>query len=54
MSLLGWALIAVVVAVVAAVMGFGGIARGAATVARLLFGVFLVIAVVLLIVNFLP
>lgn len=54
MSLLGWALIAVVVAVVAAVMGFGGIARGAATVARLLFGIFLVIAVVLLIVNFLP
>jgi len=53
MTLLTWALIAVAVAVVAAVLGFGGIARGAASIARLLFGIFLVVAVVLLIINFL-
>jgi uncharacterized membrane protein YtjA (UPF0391 family) len=43
----------VVVAVVAGVLGFGGIARGAATIARFLFGIFLIVAVVLLIMNFL-
>ena len=52
MSILGWALIAFVVAIVAAVFGFGRIARGAATVARFLFGLFIVAAVVLLILNF--
>ena len=51
MSLLGWALVAFVVAIVAAVLGFGGIARGAATLARLLFGIFLVLAIVLLVMQ---
>jgi uncharacterized membrane protein YtjA (UPF0391 family) len=53
MELLEWALIAFVVAVVAAVFGFGGIARGAASVAKFLFGLFLVVAVVLLLVGLL-
>jgi uncharacterized membrane protein YtjA (UPF0391 family) len=51
MELLEWALIAFVVAVVAAVFGFSGIAKGAATIARFLFGLFLVAALVLLILS---
>jgi uncharacterized membrane protein YtjA (UPF0391 family) len=47
MDLLTWAIIALIVAVVAGALGFTGIARGAATIARLLFGIFLAIAVVL-------
>jgi uncharacterized membrane protein YtjA (UPF0391 family) len=53
MELLEWALIAFVVAIVAAVFGFGGIARGAASVAKFLFGLFLVIALVFLIIGLL-
>ncbi len=48
MSLLGWALVFLVVSLIAALLGFGGVAAGAATIARVLFGVFLVIFVVLL------
>lgn len=51
MELLEWALISFVVAIVAAVFGFGGVAKGAATVSRFLFGIFLVVAVVLLIMS---
>jgi len=51
MELLEWALIAFVVAIVAAVLGFGGIAKGAATIARFLFGIFLVVAVVLILMG---
>lgn len=47
MDLLTWAILALVVAVIAGALGFTGVARGAATIARLLFGVFLVIAVIL-------
>lgn len=53
MGLLQWALIAFVVAVVAAIFGFGGIAKGAASIAKFLFGAFLVIALVLLIIGLL-
>jgi uncharacterized membrane protein YtjA (UPF0391 family) len=49
MDLLGWAIIALIIAVVAGALGFTGVARGAATVSRVLFGLFLVIAVVLFI-----
>jgi uncharacterized membrane protein YtjA (UPF0391 family) len=45
-DLLQWALIALVVALVAGALGFSGVARGASTVAKWLFGVFLVIAVI--------
>ena len=49
MALLRWALIALVVAVVAAVFGFGGIAEGATDVAKILFYVFLAVCAVLFI-----
>ena len=52
MTLLGWALAAFVVALIAAVLGFGGIARGAASIGRLLFGLFIIVALVLLVLNF--
>jgi uncharacterized membrane protein YtjA (UPF0391 family) len=42
-DLLGWAIVALVISVVAGAFGFGGIASGAATVAKVLFGVFLVV-----------
>ena len=47
MDLLGWAVVALVVALVAALLGFGGVARGAATIAKVLFGLFLVVAIIL-------
>lgn len=47
MDLLTWAIIALIVAVIAGALGFTGVARGAATVARILFGIFLVVAVIL-------
>lgn len=47
MDLLTWAIIAVVVAVIAGALGFSGVARGAATIAKVLFGIFLVIALIL-------
>jgi uncharacterized membrane protein YtjA (UPF0391 family) len=46
-SLLKWALIFFVVALVAALFGFGGIAEGAADIGRILFFIFLAICVVL-------
>lgn len=49
MSLLTWAIIALIVAVIAGAFGFGGVARGAANIARILFGIFLAVAVVLFI-----
>jgi uncharacterized membrane protein YtjA (UPF0391 family) len=49
MDLLWWAVIALVVALIAGGLGFSGVARGAATIARILFGIFIVIAVILFI-----
>jgi uncharacterized membrane protein YtjA (UPF0391 family) len=49
MDLLQWALIAFVVAIVAGLFGFTGIASGAATVGRVLFGLFLIVAVIFLV-----
>jgi uncharacterized membrane protein YtjA (UPF0391 family) len=49
MDLLWWAIIALVVALVAGALGFGGVARGATTVAKILFGIFLILAVILFI-----
>ncbi len=45
MNLLWWAVVALIVAVIAGALGFTGVARGAATIARWLFGIFLFIAV---------
>ncbi len=47
MELLTWAIIALVISLIAGGAGFTGVAAGAATIARVLFGIFLLIAVVL-------
>ena len=47
MSLLKWALVFLVLAMLAALFGFGNLAEGFADVAKILFGVFLVIVLVL-------
>ncbi len=49
MDLLGWALIALVIALVAALLGFTRVAVAAAGVGRALFVIFLIVFVVLLI-----
>jgi uncharacterized membrane protein YtjA (UPF0391 family) len=47
--MLKWALVFFVIALVAAGLGFGGMAAGAATIAKILFIGFLVVAAVLMI-----
>lgn len=47
MDLIWWAIIALIVSVVAGGLGFSGVAAGAATFAKVLFGIFLVLALVL-------
>ncbi|MCC6169940.1 MAG: DUF1328 domain-containing protein [Caldilineaceae bacterium] len=49
MSLLWWAIIALVISLIAGALGFTGVARGSATVARVLFGIFLILAIILFI-----
>ncbi len=49
MELLWWAIIALIVAVVAGALGFTGVARGAATISKWLFAIFLIIAIVIFI-----
>jgi uncharacterized membrane protein YtjA (UPF0391 family) len=49
MDLLQWALVAFVIAAVAGLFGFTGVSQGAASVGRTLFGLFLVVAAVLLV-----
>jgi uncharacterized membrane protein YtjA (UPF0391 family) len=48
MSLLKWAIVALVIAMVAALFGFGNIAEGATDIAKILFFLFLALCVVLL------
>jgi uncharacterized membrane protein YtjA (UPF0391 family) len=48
-SLLWWAFIAFVVAIVAGALGFRGVESGAATIAKVLFGIFLVLALIFLV-----
>jgi uncharacterized membrane protein YtjA (UPF0391 family) len=48
-SMLEWAIIFLVIALVAGALGFTGIARGAATIAKVIFFIFLAIFVVMLI-----
>jgi uncharacterized membrane protein YtjA (UPF0391 family) len=50
-SLLKWALVFFIIAIIAAVLGFGGIAHGAADVARVLCFIFLAICVILFILG---
>lgn len=49
MSLLSWAVIALVVSLIAGGLGFSGVSRGAASISKILFGIFLVIAILLFI-----
>ncbi len=49
--MLSWALGFFIIAIVAAILGFGGIAAGAASIAKLLFFGFLILAVVSLVVG---
>jgi len=51
MGLLGWALIFLVVAIIAAALGFGGIASASTGIAKVLFFIFLVVFIVLLIMG---
>ena len=49
MDLLQWALVAFVVAIVAGLFGFTGESQGGAAVGRLLFGLFMAVAAVFLV-----
>jgi len=51
MSLLKWALIFLVISLIAALFGFTGIAQGSADIAKVLFGIFLAICLVLFILG---
>ena len=48
-DMLGWAVVFLIIALVAAVFGFGGIAAASAGIAKLLFVIFLVLFVISLI-----
>lgn len=52
MGLLSWALIFLVVAIIAAAFGFSGVASASVGIAKVLFFVFLIVFVVLLVMNF--
>jgi uncharacterized membrane protein YtjA (UPF0391 family) len=52
MSLLGWALVFLVIAILAGVFGFGGVAVASAGIAKLLFFVFLIVFAIMLIMSF--
>ena len=50
-NMLRWAIAFFIVAIIAAVFGFGGIAAGAASIAKILFFVFVVLFLVSLVVG---
>jgi uncharacterized membrane protein YtjA (UPF0391 family) len=50
-SMLNWALLFLIVALIAAVFGFGGVATAAAGIAKILFFVFLVIFLISLVMG---
>jgi uncharacterized membrane protein YtjA (UPF0391 family) len=47
MGLLSWALLALVISLIAGAFGFNGVSQGASTISKVLFGLFLVAAVIL-------
>ncbi len=53
MGLLGWAVVFLIIALIAAVFGFGGIASADTGVAKVLFFIFIVVFLVLLITSLL-
>ena len=50
--MLKWALIFLVIALIAGAFGFTGIARGAATISKFLFAVFLILFLIFLVLAF--
>lgn len=50
-SMLHWAAVFFVIALVAALFGFGGIAAGAVSIAKVLFVLFIVLAIVALVIG---
>ncbi len=52
MFLLRWAILAAILAIIAAILGFGGLASDFAAVARVLFFIFLAAVVVLIVLGF--
>jgi uncharacterized membrane protein YtjA (UPF0391 family) len=50
-AMLRWTVIFLIVAIIAAVFGFGGIAAGAASIAKILFFIFLVLFIISLIMG---
>jgi uncharacterized membrane protein YtjA (UPF0391 family) len=50
--MLKWALIFFVISIIAGALGFTNIAAGAAGIARILFGLFLIIALIFLVLAF--
>ena len=49
MGLLAWAIVALVISLIAGALGFSGIAAGAAMLAKVLFGIFLLLFIILII-----
>ena len=49
--MLGWAIAFFVIAIIAAVFGFGGIAEASADIAQIIFFVFLALVVITLIIH---
>jgi uncharacterized membrane protein YtjA (UPF0391 family) len=50
-GLLKWAVVFLVISLIAALFGFGGLAQGSADIARVLFFIFLTICVVLFVLG---
>jgi uncharacterized membrane protein YtjA (UPF0391 family) len=50
-AMLKWALIFFIIAIVAGTLGFTNIAAGAATIAKILFGIFIVIFLIFLVLG---
>jgi uncharacterized membrane protein YtjA (UPF0391 family) len=48
---LKWALVFAIIAVIAGLLGFTGVAAGAAAIAKLLFGIFVVLCIVFLVLG---
>src|SRR5688572_11424251 len=47
--MLKWAIIFLVISLIAGALGFSGVARGAATIAKVLFGIFLILFIIFII-----
>jgi uncharacterized membrane protein YtjA (UPF0391 family) len=47
MELLTWAIIFLIIAVIAGALGFTGVAKGAATIAKVIFAIFLILAIII-------